>query len=270
VSPNDASGTARTRAITIGTAVSPSSSAAASPARLPPAKIAIVRNAAIANTNSSALSAAPRPGCAIVRGVRSSSGLAIGIAIGALLGATAMYLALERPWRGGAAVAAVDAGVPDVGGPAVAKKKARKKKRGGGGGTRVEADPTAPPLSAADQKLSWKGESMDRPATTIDLGEDGDEARALSASEIQATIDRDGGGLERCVEDGLGGAVWSGEVTVQLLVDGNGRATKTRVRAPAFMHGHDVLGCARSAGKHLDFPATGGYTVVTVPIPIEF
>lgn len=183
-----------------------------------------------------------------------------------------MYLALERPWRGGAAVATIDAGGPDAG-AAVAQKKGKKKRRtkgGGGGGTRVEADPTAPPLTAADQKMSWKGDSMERGATSMDLGDGGDEGRALSGGEIQETIDRDGGGLERCVIAALGGAVWTGEVTVQVMVDGNGRATKTRVRAPAFMHGHDLLRCVRGAAKGLDFPSTGGTTVVTVPLPIEF
>lgn len=187
-----------------------------------------------------------------------------------------MYLALEQPWRAGPAVATIDAGAPDGGAPAVAKKQGKKKRRGGGskaggggGGTEVEADPTVV-LTAVDKKLAWKGDSMQRPAAELDLGEDGEEARALSGGEIQATIDRDGGGLERCVEDALGGAVWSGEITVQLLVDGNGRATKTRARAPAFMHGHDLLSCVRSAGKRLGFPSTGGYTVVTIPMPIEF
>lgn len=182
-----------------------------------------------------------------------------------------MYLAIHRPRA--AATTNPDAGVSDAGAPAVAKKKGKKKRRGGGksggGDTVVEADPTIV-LSAADKKLTWKGESMDRPPATIDLGEDGEEARALSGGEIQATIDQDGSGLERCVFDALGGAVWTGEITIQLLVDGHGKATKTRVRAPAFMHAHELLSCVRSAGKRLGFPATGGYTVVTVPMPIEF
>lgn len=182
-----------------------------------------------------------------------------------------MYLALERPWRSGAS-AAVEA--PPDAGPAVAEpaKKKKKRRRGGGGGggvTEVPVDDTIV-LSPADLKMSWKGDAVERPPATMDMSDPaGDEARALSNGEIQATIGADGGALERCVVDAVGAAPFSGEVTIKMLVDGQGRATKTRVHAPAFMHAAGLLSCARSAARQMGYPAVGGYTVVTIPFPIS-
>ena len=180
-----------------------------------------------------------------------------------------MYLALEQPWRGPAAAVEepVDAG-PEVAEPAKGKKKKRKK-RSGGRTTEVPVDDTIV-LSAADQKMSWRGDSVERPPATMDMSDPGgDEARALSNGEIQATISSDGGGLERCVVDAVGSAPYSGEVTIKMLVDGDGRVTKTRVHAPAFMHEAGLLGCARGAARRMGYPAVGGYTVVTIPFPIS-
>jgi hypothetical protein len=117
--------------------------------------------------------------------------------------------------------------------------------------------------------MSWKGDPVERPPATMDLSDpSGDEARALSNGEIQATIQADGGGLERCVVDAVGSAPFSGEVTIKMLVDGDGRTTKTRVHAPAFMHAAGLLSCARGAARQMGYPAVGGYTVVTIPFPI--
>jgi hypothetical protein len=205
----------------------------------------------------------------------SSSGLgilAIGVGIGLAVGAGGMYLALERPWRSsGPAVAEAppDAG-PAAAEPAKGKKKRKRRGGGGGGGvTEVQVDDTIV-LTPADTKMSWRGDAVERPPATMDMSDPaGDEARALSNGEIQATISNDGGGLERCVVDAVGSAPYSGEVTIKMLVDGEGRTTKTRVHAPAFMHEAGLLACARSAARQMGYPAVGGYTVVTIPFPIS-
>lgn len=187
-----------------------------------------------------------------------------------------MYLALERPWAGGAsAEAPEDAGVADDAGVAKApgKKKGKPRRKKGGGGA-VVADPeeqgAAPiTLSEADRKMSWKGDAVERPPTSLDMTEGGAEARALDDREINATIDADGGGLLRCIEQALGGAPFTGTVTVKMLVDGAGKATRARVHAPAFMHAAGLSGCIKGAARRMGFPAVGGSTVVTVPFPIE-
>lgn len=185
-----------------------------------------------------------------------------------------MYLALEQPWRSSGEARAevpVDAGTVAAE-PAKGKKKKRRRGGGGGGGgggTEIPVDDTIV-LTAADTKMSWKGDAVDRPPATMDMTDPaGDEARALSNGEIQSTISNDGGGLERCVIDAVGSAPYSGEVTIKMLVDGEGRTTRTRVHAPAFMHEAGLLSCARSAARQMGYPAVGGYTVVTIPFPIS-
>jgi hypothetical protein len=204
--------------------------------------------------------------------VRSSSGLgrfAIGLGLGLGLGAGGTYLALERPWRQGATAGA--AAPPDAA-PAVAEptppgrpsRRPRGARRGAPGEV-AEAAPRA--LSAADRVTRWRGDAVALPPATIDLGGDG-AARSLSRAEIQATIDADGAELQRCVIDAVGHAPYAGEVIVEMLVGGDGQATRTRVHAAAFLHDRGLVACARGAVRRLRFPAVGGATVVTIPFPI--
>jgi hypothetical protein len=202
--------------------------------------------------------------------------LSVGLVVGLVVGAGGMYLALEQPWRSsGAAKAEVtpDAG-PEVATTGKGKKKKPRRRTGGGGGGVGDVgagDVAEPPpivLSAADVAMKWKGDVVERPAATLDLGGEG-ESRSLSAGEIQEALDASGAGLQQCVIDAVGAAPFSGEVTVVMLVDGSGRADKVRVRAPAFMHEKNVLGCVRKASARMRYAAVGGWTVVTVPFPIE-
>jgi hypothetical protein len=200
--------------------------------------------------------------------------LSVGLVAGLVVGAGGMYLALEQPWRSSSpakAEAAPDAGV-EVATPGKGKKKKPRRRTGGGGavgGDDVAANEPPPiVLSAADVVMRWKGDVVERPAATLDLGGEG-ESRSLSAGEIQETLDASGAGLQQCVIDAVGAAPFSGEVTVVMLVDGSGRADKVRVRAPAFMHDKNVLGCVRKASARMRYAAVGGWTVVTVPFPIE-
>lgn len=196
--------------------------------------------------------------------------LAIGLAVGAAIGAGGMYLALEPPWRA-APAAAVSA--PDAGAEVATPEKPRKKKRrrpGPGGSTTeefVDEGPEPIVLGPADRVMSWKGDPVERLTAALDMTTT-DEARSLSGTEIAATIDADGGALQRCVVDAVGAAPYAGEVTVKMLVDADGRVTRTRVHAPAFMHDAGLLACLRGAVKKMRYPAVGGSTVVTVPFPI--
>jgi hypothetical protein len=179
-----------------------------------------------------------------------------------------MYLALERPWRsaGVAPQAMPDAGVG--GEPAVATKakKKRRPRRSGAGAAPIDREEAAT-LTAADLRMIWNGDAVARPPASVDMSADG-EARSLDGGEIQAALDGGGEALTTCVARGVGAASWSGDVTVKLLVDGDGRVTKTRVHAPAFTFEHGLLACMRQGAARLRFPAVGGWTVVTVPFPV--
>jgi hypothetical protein len=190
------------------------------------------------------------------RGVRSSGlMLGIGLAIGAAVGAGGMYLALRKPAdKAPAAAAPVDAGAD------VAKKP--KKKRGGGGSS------TAPPAPGElDTRMQWKGDAVERPPATVDMSSDAD-ARSLEGSEIQAGIDAGGGALTDCIGKAVGDSAWSGDITLELLVDGDGKVAKSRVRAPAFTFDRGLAACMRQGAARLRFAAVGGWTVVTVPFPV--
>jgi hypothetical protein len=181
--------------------------------------------------------------------------LGIGLAIGLAAGAGGMYLALERPWR--TAARAPEAGLDA--GPAVADKPKPKKKRGRGGGDAPEGAP--------DTRMQWKGDNVEKPPASVDMAESG-ESRSLDGGEIQGAIDDGGSALAGCVADAVGMVPWSGDITLKLLVAGDGRVAKTRVRGPAFAHDKGLLGCMRQGAARLRFPAVGGWTVVTVPFPV--
>ena len=55
-------------------------------------------------------------------------------------------------------------------------------------------------------------------------------------------------------------------ITVKLLVDGNGRVTRSRLQAPRYLFEHGLLGCAQRALGRMKFPATGAPTLVTLPV----
>jgi hypothetical protein len=53
-----------------------------------------------------------------------------------------------------------------------------------------------------------------------------------------------------------------------MLVTGEGRVTKVRMRAPQYLFAHGFQACARGAAKSLRFPSTGAPTVVTAPFDL--
>ncbi|MBZ0232557.1 MAG: hypothetical protein K8M05_09535 [Deltaproteobacteria bacterium] len=200
----------------------------------------------------------------------------LGLAIGLALGAVGMYLALEPPWAGGgeesgpsvAAADTADAGVP-------AKKKGRRKARGGGrgGGTAGDAEPFEVDeqivLTDADRRLEWKGDAVALPPRTVDMAGGDDGGRPLDDGEIQGGIARGSGPVIGCIKDATAGAAIAAEVTLQMLVGADGRVTKVRVRAPAWLHDHGLLACARRAARAMSFPATGAPTIVTAPYHLD-
>ncbi len=205
------------------------------------------------------------------RGVRFGLGLAIGLA----LGAGGMYLVLEPPWRGGGSTSEASVAVGDTADAGVvAKKKGKRKARvGGGGGGGGAQEPfevdEAIVLTEADKRLEWKGDAVALPPRTLDMAGGGDEGRPLDDGEIQGGVAGGSGPVIGCIKDATAGAAISAEVTVQMLVGADGKVSKVRVRAPAWLHDHGLLACARRAVRSMPFPSTGAATIVTAPYHLD-
>lgn len=189
-------------------------------------------------------------------------GFLLGLIFGAILGAGGVYAALERPWRSSAKTAdvALDAG------PATKSKKKRKHRRHK---RRASTDDAPPVLTAADRKLAWKGDAVSMPAKTMDMTAGASSGRSMNANEINGTIKSDSDAVVRCIADATGEADLAADVTLKMLVDGNGRVTKMRMRAPQYLFDQGAYRCVRSAAMGMHFPATGDYTVVTAPFTLN-
>ncbi len=195
----------------------------------------------------------------------------LGLVIGGALGATATYLALERPWVSPArttpavqvATAPHDAGVA----PKKGHGKRTTRTTTAAGTVEREVDDEVV-LTDGDRALEWRGDAVLLPARTLDLAGGGD-GRPLDDGEIQGAVAGGSGAMIDCIKGAVGGAPLSGAVTLSLLVGADGKVSKLRVRAAHYLHEHGLLACARRAGRGLPFPSTGAPTVVTVPYELN-
>jgi hypothetical protein len=203
-------------------------------------------------------------------------GIPIGIVIGLVLGAGAMYLALRPPWGGASVSAPHDAGTiatapSDAGTPS--KRKKRRRRHAGSvaapgtpdtGDDYEETEPL-PVLTAADRRLEWRGDEVKLPAQRLDMS-GGAEARSLDDGELNTTISRQSGPVRDCVIQGATNTDLRATITVDFIVDGSGRVTRSRLQAPHYLFDKGLLDCARRALGRLKFPSTGAPTKVTFPI----
>ena len=208
----------------------------------------------------------------------------LGVVIGVVVGASAMYLALRPPWagRGGApADAGQVAVVPSDARPAGKPKKPRPHRRvpGGGGQTGGSSDdqawanqgdsddtaqgPALVQLSAGDRALEWRGDDVSPPPRKIDMSSD---ARALSDDEIRSTISSQSNAAQQCVMTGATNTDLKGTITVKMVVDDKGHVGREKLQAPHYLFEHGLLACMRGALGGMHFPATGMPTLVTMPI----
>lgn len=190
-----------------------------------------------------------------------------------------MYLALRPPWGHGASAPSLDAGViSSIPGDAGSAAKPKKKKRrpagtvrppGAASGTDDEYEETepVPVLTEADRRLETRGDDVTLPPTKVDMGGAG-EARPLDDGEINATINSQAGGVRDCVVAGATNTDLRATITVKLVVDGTGRVTRSRLSAPHYLFEKGLLGCVQRALGKMKFPATGGATVVTLPVSL--
>ncbi|MEJ7603025.1 MAG: hypothetical protein WKG01_34380 [Kofleriaceae bacterium] len=195
-------------------------------------------------------------------------GALIGLLIGCVVGAGAMYLVLRPPWAG-RATPAHDAGVVAAaldGGVAKTKKTRRRPAGSVGQPDPDEFDETEPPrLTETDRKLEWRGDDVTLPTAKIDMGA-GREARPLDDGEINGVIANQAAGVRDCVAQGATGTDLRATITVKIVVDGNGRVTRTKIQAPHYLFEHGLLACVQRATGRLRFAATGAPTLVTFPV----
>jgi hypothetical protein len=204
--------------------------------------------------------------------VRGSIGLVIGLAVGA----TGMYLVLRPPW--GHRVTPMPADSPpvvmvgtDAGVVRPKKKRARPRPSGApalqtSDGELDEPEPAPPAaLSAGDRALEWRGDEVVLPPRTVDMAS-GAEPRGLDDSEINSVIAGQAGGVKDCVVQGATSTDLHATITLKLLVDGHGKVTRSRVQAPRYLLDHGLLTCTQRALGRIHFPATGGATIVTLPV----
>lgn len=171
-------------------------------------------------------------------------------------------------WAGGSP-AVVDGGVAAVGGDAGAGKPAVKKRPGRRpGGRPVSEDGGGEEivLTAGDRALEWRGEDVTLPPARIDMGAGGGEARKLDDGEINGVIAGQSEGVRECVAKLATGTDLAATITVQLVVDGGGRVTRSRVQAPRYLVGKGLHECVQRAARQMRFPATGAPTLVVFPV----
>lgn len=193
-----------------------------------------------------------------------------------------MYLALRPPWGHGGTTPPADAGLvaaaPADAGVAKPKKKGHRHRPAGAGSTTSgddqgwgsgdyveETEPQLVQLTAADRVLEWRGDDTSRPAQKIDMS-NGTEARSLDDNEIRSTIDGQSGAAQQCVMTAATNTNLAGTISIKLVVDGSGHVSKSKVQAFHYMFEHGLLACMQRAVGKMKFPATGGSTLVTMPI----
>ncbi len=129
--------------------------------------------------------------------------------------------------------------------------------------------PAAPEvhLKPGDEKMLAEGDSLGRPEK-IDLSEP--DARELSQEDLDGVFHGANPRIERCITDALGDApLESGRVEVGFRVEKSGQVSRVRVEAPALLQHQGLTRCIRGAVASLNFPASGGASVVTYPFELK-
>lgn len=198
------------------------------------------------------------------------------MALGLVIGGAGTYAALEKPWQSEGpevASASLDAGIDtEAEDPGKGRKKRRKRgKRGQGGDGPValqEIDERVI-LTAADRSMVWRGAKISLPEKNMDFSSGGG-GRNLNQSEISDAVNGGQQRLMSCVAEARGQAELAAKITLKILVEGNGNASKVRVHAPSYLMKNGLYPCASSAARAMRFPGTGAATIVTVPLDLSF
>ena len=198
----------------------------------------------------------------------------VGLLVGVLAGGGGVFLALEKPWESEEEQVA-EGPEFDAGPVASSGKKGKKRKRKRGrrkknaNGELVEYFDDPPvALTPADRVMTWRGPSVKLPPKSMDF-ESGANGRPLNQGEINQGISSAKGAIANCIADSRGNAELNATIMLKFLVNENGRVTKSRIRAPAYLQKNGLHGCAKRATKRMNFPATGAATVVSIPFDLS-
>lgn len=184
-----------------------------------------------------------------------------------------MYLVLQRPWERRVPTTPSDGPPVVIVNRDVNKPVPKKKRRPSTASPRAadatdDAEDPGPPqvvLSAADRALEWRGEATPTPAQSLDMASGG-EARRLEDAEITSTFASQGAPVKACVIQGATNTDLRATITLKLIVDGNGKVTRSRMEAPRYLFERGLEACVQRALGRLKFPSTGAPTLVTMPI----
>jgi len=127
-----------------------------------------------------------------------------------------------------------------------------------------ERPPPLISLTAADRGVEWRGDSTSI-SRKIDLNAPGD-ARPLEESEYNPVVIGHTDAVRQCVITAAANTDLRGTIQVKMVVEGNGKVSRTQLQAPHYMFEKGLLGCAQRALSQLKFPATGAPTLVMFPI----
>ena len=94
------------------------------------------------------------------------------------------------------------------------------------------------------------------------------EARSLDNGEIASVVSSQSGPVQACFVRAAANTDLSGSMTIKMVVDGNGRVSRSRVQAPRYMFSQGLLGCVQGQLRSWRFPATGAPTLVTLPVTL--
>jgi hypothetical protein len=190
----------------------------------------------------------------------------LGLLVGVALGAGGLYLVqkLTREETPVAAAPTIDAGPTRP----QAKNGSKKKRRGVPAAAPGAGDEPIPVLTDADRAMRAEGDSLTARPIEMDLGEDS-EPRDLEQGEIDAAFGARVDAIIGCVVAARGNAELTGRITAGVVVAADGRVTKSRVEAPAWLLAHGLGRCVRRELSAMRFPATGKEHVVSVPFDLD-
>ena len=198
-------------------------------------------------------------------------GFWLGLVLGVAIGGAGVYVGLRRPWHhreSGRVVVAADAGA-DRGG-ADHRGRGRRHHRHGAGGAGDDTVTGGPvEVSPEELRLVWRGPAVSLPARDVDMGGGGGGGRALQQGEIDDGIRAHADAVLACIKKARGDAEIQSTITLQMLVDGQGRVEKSRVRAPVYLMRQGLEACVEAASRGFSFAATGAPTIVTVPFDLS-
>ena len=195
-------------------------------------------------------------------------GFVLGVLVGAAAGVCGTWVVLEERREPGdlEVLAGVEPlAVPDADEAGDRDHRRKKRRRG----SRAAGGDDAPPvLTAADRAMQWRGPSVKPPPKDVDFSEAG--GRTLHQVEIDRGIGDRRRELTDCIIEARGRAELSARMTLKFLVDEDGRVTRSRVRAPAYLLDRGLYECADRVARSMRFAATGTPTVVTLPFELSF